>query len=420
MNPRAQGLLAAIAVLAAHASVLANIYVPQGGGATLAPLRSEEIVMESERVLVEETSDPDEQSRASAVYRMRNDTDRTLVTRVAFPFRESYHDALAHGNFKVTVVDATGIESEPVCEQIRPHEVEPLPYNFGAAYVWSVTWAPRETKEIKVSYTIGRMDLPELFVDGWRLSYLVSTGAYWKGPIEEAEFTFRFAKYPPTERTLLDSVFPGERGPDFVHPGYSYPEHARRVSDTEIQWRFKDWIPAEDVWVGQIRWVGIDESYSLDGMVYADRDYRGNDVAYDDAYLEKKVNALLASQRDRFPEQTQSVHARLKVRYARVLYHEILARNGDGFYLGKKRPWRQRPPDAYAEYGDGSYLSIWHRQFELSARYNGRWYQPGNGKGRHGSVRLKDLTPLERANLAFLQQYFDPAEAHPAKKPYTP
>ncbi len=194
MNPRPQGLLAAVASMVIAVSASAELYVPQGGGASLAPLRSEEIVMESERVLVEQNTSPDSTSRASAVYRMRNETDRTIVTRVAFPFRESYHHALAHGNFKVTVVDAAGAESEPICEQIRPHEVDPLPYNFAAAYVWPVTWAPRETKTIHVTYSIGEMNIPEFFVDGWRLSYLVSTGAFWKGPIEDAEFTFRFAK----------------------------------------------------------------------------------------------------------------------------------------------------------------------------------------------------------------------------------
>ncbi len=418
MNPRPQGLLAAVASMVFSVSASANLYVPQGGGASLAPLRSEEIVMESERVLVEQNTSPDSTSRASAVYRMRNETDRTIVTRVAFPFRESYHHALAHGNFKVTVVDAAGAESEPICEQIRPHEVDPLPYNFAAAYVWPVTWAPRETKTIHVTYSIGEMNIPELFVDGWRLSYLVSTGAFWKGPIEDAEFTFRFAKYPPSGGTLLDSVFPGTRSPDIVNPGYSYPEQARRVSATEIQWRFKDWIPDEDVWVGQIRWEGIDGLFGLERMVYASSDYQGNTVAYDDAFLERKVNRLLDPQRDRFPEQTRAAHDLLKARYARVLYHEILARNGEGFNLGKERPWRSRPPDALHQYSDGTYVSVWRYQFERSARYRQPWYQPGTGKGWRGSVRLKDLTPLGRSNLEFLQQYFDPAEAHPAKKPF--
>jgi hypothetical protein len=50
----------------------------------------------------------------------------------------------------------------------------------------------------------------------------------------------------------------------------------------------------------------------------------------------------------------------------------------------------------------------------MSSRYT-NWYRPGTGNGPHGSVRLEDLADLERRNLAFLQAYFDPDEAHPAK-----
>jgi hypothetical protein len=405
----------ALTLLAIAAKLSANIYIPHGAGATLAPLKSEDIVMESERVRVEQAADFDDDHRTEAVYVMRNDSDRTVTTRVAFPFRERNHTALRTGNFRVTVVDAQGRETSPECEKIRPDEIDKSPFDFGAAYAWDVTWAPRETKTINVNYAIGSMLLHDPFVSGWRLAYVVNTGAFWKGPIGSAEFTFRFrapsASYPPS----LDDAFLERPGPDVAYPGYSYPDHARRISPTEIQWRFEDWTPTEDVWVGYLRWKGMDGHLGLRNVVFTGPDYRGAELAYDDAFLEQWVSFRLDPHRVRFPQQTRAFRPRLKALYARALYHEILARNGEGFYLGRANDGQPDPPDAYAEDTEGNYISIWQNQFQMSSRYT-NWYRPGTGKGPHGSVRLEDLTEIERRNLAFLQTYFDPAEAHPAKR----
>lgn len=409
--------LVALTLLAVTSSLSANIYIPVGGGTTLAPLKSEDIVMESERVLVEEAArDSDDTHRVTAVYVMRNDSDHTVTTRVAFPFRERRHAALETGNsFRVTVVDAEGREVSPDCEKIRPDDIEKPPYNFGSAYVWEVSWEPRETKTITVNYVIGEMLLHELFVEGWRLSYVVNTGAFWKGPIGSAEFTFRFlapsASYPPS----LDDAFVDSSDAALLRPGYSYPEQARRISPTEVQWQFENWVPTEDVWVGHIRWVGLDGRFGLHNVVFAGPDYRGAEIAYDDAMLETWVSRLLEPQRERFPAQSRALQPGLKALYAKVLYHEILARNGEGFHLGRENDGQPEPPDVYAEDTEGNYISIWQNQFQMSSRYTD-WYKPGTGKGPHGSVRLEDLTEIERRNLAFLQTYFDPAEAHPAKR----
>lgn len=402
MPPRSLPLIAALCLLAVVHSLPANLYVPYGTGTTLAPVRTEDIAMVSERVLLEENP-PANNFRASAVYTMRNESDRTIATHVAFPFRETRHDALRDRNFRVTVADARGVETQPSFEVIRPNELEAAPYDFGAACVWPVTWAPHETKVITVEYTVGSIGMPYLFVEGWKLSYIVNTGAFWKGPIGSAEFTFRFHSLG-----LVGSLPKPGRDPDTVYPPYSYPDNVEIVSPTEVRWRFENWMPGEDIWIGSMRWVGLNQNPSLLDIRYDYRDYQAHKVIYDDAVLENFATQVLAIHREHFPLQTQRFHRELKAFQAKRLYYAILARHGDPLLIKKERKGESRPAEAVGDAKWGYYHSVWREHFERASDYHGDWYRPGTGRAHRGTVRRRDLTAIEQQNLNFLKTYFAP------------
>ena len=70
----------------------------------------------------------------------------------------------------------------PVSVRIYSMKEPRSPHDFAAALVWSVSWAAGETKLIRVSYDMGEPEDYLRFVGGWRLRYIVKTGALWKGP----------------------------------------------------------------------------------------------------------------------------------------------------------------------------------------------------------------------------------------------
>ena len=83
MTPRVLSLALAWFIFTSGADTVANIYIPFGTGTTLAPLKSEDISMDGERVLV--VQEPvGESARVTAVYTMRNHSDRSTFKTCGF------------------------------------------------------------------------------------------------------------------------------------------------------------------------------------------------------------------------------------------------------------------------------------------------------------------------------------------------
>jgi hypothetical protein len=343
--------------------------------------------------------------RVTATFTMRNTAANPVTCAVAFPFESKPSASIARGSFKAFVGSESNLSPVTTIElKVRDESVKTprSVYDFPAALVWNVTWSGRETKLIQISYDMGEPEHYSGFVDGWRLRYIVRTGALWKGPIGKADIILRLDGNP-----ML--------GPDFASPGthyphltppFSYAANATRVSPTEIKWHFENWTPDEDVWLGMIRWVGFGPSQLLHTFIQLPLPYAGAKSDYTDKLLEQLVDRELAPWRESFPEEAKRDRPALKALIAEWLYREMFARHGDSFYLGKRKPGEPAPQGSFGFDENDNYLSIWREKFPLAARGRGGWYKPGTGPGPDGAVRLSDLTPQEQRNAEFLRRSF--------------
>lgn len=381
-----------------------DIYRIIGKGNTIAPLRSSEIAMDAETVLVE----PESRFggfRVTAVFTMRNTSAEPISCDVAFPFESKGHATNARESFRVSFgVNASEGPFSPVELKVRDETVKQprSPYDFAAALVWKTSWAAGETKLIRIAYDMGEPEWYRRFVEGWRLRYIVRTGALWKGPIGRADITMRIKGNPMLSEDFVRPASKFKR----IDPPFSYPANARQVSPTEVTWHFENWTPDEDIWFGFMQWVGFTFELPWNNWVQLPVPYVGAKEDYTDALLENLVDRELAPWRDSFPEEAKRDRPILKALAAEWLYREMFARHGDPFYLGKRKEGQPEPVGARGYDQNDNYLSWWSDKFPRPMR--GGWYRPGTGPGPNGSVRLSDLTAQERKNAEFLSRYFSP------------
>ena len=150
-----------------------------------------------------------------------------------------------------------------------------------------------------------------------------------------------------------------------------------------------------------MRWDGLAGIGNRNFFVRLPEPYQGNLVEYDEALIERMAEEELRFAAEHFPAELKSLdRAPLKREIADWLYHEILARHGDPFIVGKREDGQPKPADAIASDQDGNYLSKWSTRF-AGYGYHGGWYKPD----RKHSVRSEDLSAMERRNLDFLGHY---------------
>src|SRR5262249_26977729 len=141
------------------------------------------------------------------VFTMRNTTDRAATYDVAFPFEDPGHAASAKPDFKVRLSTPSGSRTEEVEVALRTRTTAApatadTRHDFPAALVWPVKWERYETRIIRLSYLMGDATWHNGIVEGFRLSYIVRTGALWKGPIGRADFTIKL-----TGNSMMEAFF---------------------------------------------------------------------------------------------------------------------------------------------------------------------------------------------------------------------
>jgi len=335
---------------------------------------------------------------ARCTFQMRSHAKEVLTRKMAFPvvdpryagvMKEDFHVEIDEGGKRrrvATRVKMTRTESSWAEEFY--FEPDHAKFNYPGFVVWDVTWLPGETKTIHVSYDMGAARTYSGIVDGWSLLYVVRTGALWKGPIGKAEISIEFGKDVPSHRTSATPLI------------LSYPKQARWVSTSKVRWRFSRWEPTEDIRVTSLGWVGLTREVKRRFFYALPHPYRGDSARYTVKYLDELVEKELAPWREAFPRRVKKLDRRaLRRLIADWLYHEILARHGDPFLVGKAGPNGEIPKGAVMTSAGYAY-SEWHTNFQ-AYMYHGGWYRPRLGP--KGTVRPADLKPMERQNLAFLK-----------------
>lgn len=209
------------------------------------------------------------------------------------------------------------------------------------------------------------------------------------------------------------TVSPKPKPPDKAC--YSYPAKAKRVSPSEIVWHFENWTPEEDIWLGVLRWDGL---YRTENnkvarttppfvSIQTPKPYQGATSDYTEEQLDSLVASVLEPWRSLFPDEVQRDRPAIKAFAAEWLYREILARNGESFYVARGIHESHRPPGS-STHSSGITYSVWRNRFLYDKTTPEPWYKPGTAKGPNGTVSERDLTVQERRNLSFLKPYFLP------------
>lgn len=413
-------LLAAVCLSGIPAS--ADIYTVSRFGNTIKPLVASEISMDSETVRIE-YSEEDEEYVCTATFVMRNQSDERVSRTIAFPVLGPSPLFGTSGDitrgFKVFTKSGTdeatpftalpgGVglvvrEKEKQTFRQLAHKAAKTPLEALENVTWEMTWASGETITIRVIYSLG--------VATWwqpgsnsiarvaQLTYIVRSGALWRGPIGHADISIRLAATPDSQKAGQPyGWLPGNGRPPTE---ISYPKHAKWTGPAgaphEVRWIFTNWTPEEDIWIRWASWNG----YKAGDLQYWSPPvpYRGADIEFTGAMLDELVARELHLATQYFPrEVAQLDRTPLRKDIAEWLYNEIFARHGEWFVV------EDMPADAVAQYNgpfktaDGVWHSMWYGRFHhrSDARDPG-WYEPTH------KVDLSELSELERKNAAFLK-----------------
>jgi hypothetical protein len=384
---------------------LGNTPVPvEEGPFVLRPVVETEISMESESVQISELGG----FKVKCSFVMQSHSKDIETRTVGFPVRRPVYGEFMRKSFNVTV------DNEPVETSLHMNvetswatEVywEPDYHNNDyAGYVtWRMTWAPGQRKTILCNFDMGG---PERFycdfVEGWRLRYIVRTGALWRASIGRADITVSFQ--PKSHRNSLFNVWT-RKLKDRPCPifRYSYPERAQQDGEGRIQWRFENWNPKDDLIIENVAWVGLTERYRF----RLPHPYKADTKLYTDDFLEQLVDNELRPWHYIFREQVEALDRRqLKGHIAECLSQEILARHGEAFSLGLLENGQSPPVGATSlPQGRGHCYGIWNQYFK-SYSYHGGWYRPDTDKTT--AEIMQELNSIERKNRALLINYVAP------------
>jgi hypothetical protein len=387
-------------------SLRADMYTVRRQGATLVPERSTTVSMDAEDVVLEAV---EYGFAVTATFVMRNHSEQEVASLVAFPIIGSgFSGPLSLSReFKVEMKSGTDDQNPfvPAKVQLRtgaklknptdyfaddpPKSAADYPENI----IWDVTWAPRETKIIRVHFQMGEPMVLRGSNDlarGWRLMYIVSTGALWKGPIGRADISIRL----PKENSQW-TAGPGTRRT------WSYSDRATWDGKHTLSWHFENWTPTEEIWLQSVDWLGL-PAEQMPYYRFLLPLYEGDKKAYSVEFIDSLVSRDLALAKRHFPEKVEAFDLiPLKIAICDWLLHEFYARRGDPFYVGKE--------SASLKFGDGMIgddqgnLYSWWQGLFGNYTPRGGWYQPKYGPD--GGVKTSSLTQMEQQNVKFLRTY---------------
>lgn len=167
-----------------------------GQGETVIPINNSQIRMVSEAVRIQYDNKQDVNEEVnggtfhvSCEFVFQNMGDATVV-QMGFP-----DSSLSIRNFK-TVIDgkAVPVTSKRVVPSIKTPPAQDAQSSEEAAHVWSVSFSKGETKLIKNSYDVGVGVNTSMLL--FEFTYVVKTGARWRGNIERAEFIIDLSDSP--------------------------------------------------------------------------------------------------------------------------------------------------------------------------------------------------------------------------------
>ena len=396
-NKAAIVIVAAACFLVVPMRACADIFVMSNQGNTIVPVKEAQISMDSEIVEVTPAEEGAE-LEVQCTFLMTSHAKESVQRMIAFPivhpmygkYMEQHFTAAVDGKAQTPSLKMTNVEKDWKTEFYYKPDHEK--FQYPGAMQWPVTWKPGQTRKIVCTYEAGSMEFIAGLVRGRRFRYVVRTGNCWKGPIGNATISVRFQDDP---RLYADS-----ENPDSVVSRITFPKQAKWVSRKEVRWTFSNWEPEEDIVVEVLRWRGLPKGIYRDFILPENHD--ASKQSFSKAYIDALVSREVAPWKSIFPEQTKNLDLKkLETAIVNILYHEIYARHGYAFVIGKYTGKPGREPSGVSIAPDKTMFGRWYGYF---AKYglHGGWYWPDRNKSLK-AVKA-ELNEQEIANLAFLAQ----------------
>ena len=284
--------------MAAASPALANAGVFTGNGQNLRQITSRTIqlvtvdvviMLGRGRFLFDGSVPGMDQADYSCTFVLRNRSDKAAQIQVGFPVDSQFARGPARepGNASVWVLDYNFIARD---DQKTYHvdfvrrEPKQAPDDFGAVFRWKMSFAPRETRTLRVQYRIPMsMGLATTRKDGDARSgrglslhtqqllessllefagYVTSTGSSWAGNVETGTFTVitePFELYL-SRRGIFEEPATGLSPAESAQMSETYPvRHPwwfRQITpdgwqaiEGGVQWRYKDFKPQDPITV---------------------------------------------------------------------------------------------------------------------------------------------------------------------------
>lgn len=395
----------------------ADMYTVRRQGGNIVPVKSEDVSMDAEDVRIEPAQFG---FVCTATFVMRNHRDHEINSLVAFPVMGSTlgRPSDLAKDFQVHIRTAgepdSAFRPAPVELQAGRPRTEMDDYlatdpprmigDYPEVITWNVTWAPRETKVIRVVLDLGEplvLAGSNFLVRGWQWMYVVTTGSLWKGPIGRADITFKLG------HPWVPSV------PLPPYRQVSYPNHAKWQDNNTVSWHFENWTPTAEIWVRTVEWRGLGREDQPQDYRFFLPEYRGAEQVYDEATIEELVARDLRLATEFLPDEARSFDRNLlRIAIADWLLHAIYARRGDTFYLGDESPGLQLGDNRIEI--DGRIYSSW---LHLTQGFLGPEAAGEFDRFPTKRVKTSELHPTEQANVAFLRGYLNHLRSQPGYEP---
>jgi len=245
-------MLISLAILLLVNNAFANgMAVSEIPGNSVIPIEQSEIRLLKEKVTIIPTKkgtiidNSDSAFDVTAIFLFENTSSKKVAIQMGFPFtkdteppRRTFLGEKKAGVFthfeKNFVVKINGKETKVEKKSVGENIKLKIGTQYDHAFVWEVTFNPREKKEVRCFYDI-EWDAPDPRDLSRSFRYITKTGALWKNNIKEASFYIKLGKY------MADEIARKETELEIKPKGYKLTDN--RV----IEWTFKNWKPKEDI-----------------------------------------------------------------------------------------------------------------------------------------------------------------------------
>ena len=301
-------------------SVLANDTFVYDNGHAAYPINTDKIRMVSEKISVNmEGTGTNRIAHVTCEFFFKNTTSQEVKAKIGFP---SYYEIGDNEQQKPPLWDFVSfIDGKKVKVAIRK-QAKKKGLKGIYWYTWDVAFPPSQRVTLKNTY---KAPLSFSYSNQW-FTYILKTGANWKGPIGQSEIEIIYKSNEDLRRRVVKAS----------------PSNFR-IDDNKIIWKFINFTPTEDI---NLYERNVSSDYYFADPIFWDKiikifnakKYEGNSRYYSKSDLSigsnKHLLDLASALKENYVGNVSSEQQFLNEisrQYLRILRNEIFARHGRGF-----------------------------------------------------------------------------------------